>query len=229
MVGAALAPIAQGRDLADFRAAMVRARSARPTLGVVRTNRLVPFVVLIGLPLGGCKRGCVQLPTGGAEDGSSSLGLEGTDCSDGLARCVDDRVEVSRLAHLPHPCGSTPEGRGACACPWDAVARCDTGCAAAGLVALAEPDVASRQLCRPAAILSRPAFPADATPRICAGAAVVCVDGIVRICDEGGRPERLLAVCLHGCDPGIAIDHGEGVIADGFSAILCRRDHAERR
>ena len=155
--------------------------------------------------------------------------LEGTDCSDGLARCVDNRVEVSRLAHLPHPCGGTAEGRGACACPWDFVATCETGCAASGLVAAAGPDVAIRQLCRPDANIVRPSFPGDAAPRICAGPGLMCADGAVRVCDQAGRPERVLGICLHGCEPGIAIDHGEWAIDNGLPLILCRRDHAERR
>lgn len=162
--------------------------------------------------------------------------LAGTDCSDGLVRCVEGRVEASRLAHLPHPCGSLKEGRNECACPWDTVATCGQGCAVEGLVAIADPDAGGRQLCRvePAAFgaVIRPPLPGDpgiVSPRICNDVGVDCIEGSVRSCSGAGTPEQVLAVCVHGCDPGIAIDHGERMIGDGAAAILCRRAHAERR
>ncbi len=188
--------------------------------------------LVLGFALGvaGCERGCARsgltTPDAGAAD------LMGTDCSDGLVRCVEDRVEASRLAHLPHPCGSLAEGRGACVCPWDTVARCPAGCAAPGLIAVGDADAGARQLCRPDANVARPVLPGDPvarSPAICREASVVCRDDVVRICDEAGRPERLVGVCLHGCEAGIGIDHGETAIDDGVAAILCRRDHAERR
>lgn len=188
------------------------------------------LVLALALGISGCGRGCAKAGRGAPDAGA--LDLMGTDCSDGLVRCVEDRVEVSRLAHLPHPCGSLTEGRGACVCPWDTVARCPSGCAAPGLVALGDADAGSRQLCRPDAIVARPVLPGDqvaGSPRICGDSSVACRDGVVRICDEPGRPERLVAVCLDGCEAGIGIDHGESVIDDGVAAILCRRDHAERR
>lgn len=192
-------------------------------------SRLV--LVTAGLVLGGCDRGCLPI-SGRATPDAGEVALMGTDCSDGLVRCVEDRVEVSRLAHLPHPCGSLTEARGACACPWDTVARCPNGCAAQGLVAVGDADAGARQLCRPSSSVMRPLLPGDpaaSSPRICGEASVACRDDVVRVCDEPGRAERLVAVCLHGCEPGIGIDHGESAIDDGVAAILCRRDHAERR
>lgn len=149
---------------------------------------------------------------------------------------MEGRVEASRLAHLPHPCGSLKEGRNACACPWDTVANCGHGCAVEGLVATGEPDAGARQLCRvdPAAFgaVVRPPLPGDpgiASPRICADVGVACIEGSVRRCGGAGTPEQVLAVCVLGCDPGIGIDHGERMIGDGAAEILCRRAHAERR
>lgn len=196
----------------------------------VRRLRSALLVLVLALGAGGCERGCAG--RGRATRDAGGFDLAGTDCSDGLVRCVEDRVEVSRLAHLPHPCGSITEGRAACVCPWDTVGRCPNGCAAPGLVAVGGADAGVRQLCRPDAIVARPVLPTDpaaATPRICGEPSVACRDGVVRVCEEPGRPERLVAVCLLGCEAGIAVDHGETVIDDGVAAILCRRDHAERR
>lgn len=129
------------------------------------------------------------------------------------------------------------EGRNECACPWDLVTICgEPGCAVEGIVAIADPDAGARQLCgvSPAAFgaVARPPLPGDpglVSPRICNDVGVACIDGSVRSCDGAGSPEQVLSVCLHGCDPGIGIDHGERMIGDGAAAILCRRAHAERR
>ena len=54
-------------------------------------------IVLSIFALAGCERGC--LARRAAERTSSPpIDLSGTDCPDGLARCVDGRVEISRLA-----------------------------------------------------------------------------------------------------------------------------------
>lgn len=215
---------------------------------VMGSNRSTARAVLIGLVLVGCDRSCARTGReapggGGATPGGSSRGagfdLSGTDCSDGLVRCVEGRVEASRLAHLPHPCGSLKEGKNECACPWDTVANCASGCADEGLVAIGDADAGTRQLCRvePAAgggigAIARPPLPGDPgllAPRICSDVGVACTDGMVRSCDGAGAPEQVSAFCVHGCEPGIAIDHGERMIGDGAAAILCRRAHAERR
>lgn len=198
------------------------------------TGTLIAAVLLLGCERG-CDGGCGPgLGRGAPNGGGYDLG--GTDCSDGLVRCVEGRVEASRLAHLPHPCGSMKEGKSECVCPWDTVATCGKGCAVEGLVAIGDRDAGSRQLCglEPAALgdVARPALPGDPallSPRICSDVGVVCSEGAVRICGGAGTPEQVVSVCLHGCDPGIGIDHGERMIGDGAAAILCRRPHAERR
>lgn len=199
-------------------------------MGRARSTTIVLLAAALAL---GCERSCLGPRREAPESGGASLG--GTDCSDGLARCVEGRVEASRLAHLPHPCGSMKEGRNECVCPWETVGICASGCAAEGVVAIADADAGVRQLCRaPAALgaIARPPLPGDPVflaPRICNDVFVACIEGAVRRCDGAGSPEQVFAVCLHGCDPGIAIDHGESVIGDGAAAILCRRAHAERR
>jgi hypothetical protein len=128
------------------------------------------------------------------------------------------------------------EGRNECVCPWDSVIHCASGCAVEGIVAIGDADAGAGQLCRveaaAASAIYRPPLPGDPAlldPRICNDARVACIEGSVRSCDGAGHPEQVLAVCLLGCDPGIAIDHGESMIGDGAAAILCRRPHAERR
>ena len=191
-------------------------------------------IVSTALVCAACDRGCGGLRREAPVSGSASL--SGTDCSDGLVRCVDGRVEASRLAHLPHPCGSMKEGRNECVCPWDSVGNCAFGCAVEGLVAFGDADAGATRLCRvdPAATgaIARPPLPGDPAfiaPRICSDVGVTCIEGSVRSCDGAGAPEQVLAVCHHGCDPGIAIDHGERTIGTGVAEILCRRAHAERR
>jgi hypothetical protein len=204
---------------------------------VMESPRSTAGLLLVGVLVFGCEGGCER---GCERRNAPSVGgatLAGTDCSDGLVRCVEGQVETSRLAHLPHPCGSMKEGkRSECVCPWDIVARCEKGCVAEGLVAIGDPDAGSRQLCRvdetALGTVLRPPLPGDpglVTPRICNDVGVDCIDGSVRRCDGAGAPEQILSVCLHGCEPGIAIDHGERMIGDGAAEILCRRAHAERR
>jgi hypothetical protein len=212
--------------------------------------RLTASVALLFV-LGGCERGCLSRwiaergapPSPGGATASPDRGLElaGTDCSDGLLRCVGGRIEASRLAHLPHPCGADRSGeahRAACACPWDPLGRCASGCAVDGLEVLGAPsDAGAAQLCRPDAPVARPLLPDDPAPtEVCAGRSVACVDGIVRTCEAAGRVTRPLAVCLHGCAMAVAIDStgdtadpGAAARPDGLVAILCQRDQAERR
>lgn len=192
--------------------------------------------MFVFLSLAGCEKGCLS---GWARDhgvggalprASNEVSLDGTDCSDGLARCVSGRVETSRAAHLPHPC-TTPEGR-TCACPWGAGSSCDAGCVEERLEVVAPADVAEVQLCRPAAPVVRPVLPGE--PRgagICDAAGVTCVDGRLRACDAPGKPVRVVAACVHGCEPriGLSSEHGDPATLDGAAAILCARLHAERR
>ena len=210
-----------------------------------------PIALLaLALAVAGCERGCLgrwlgeRGVGGGAPEGSGgaaprgktrSLDLAGTDCSDGLLRCRDGRVEASRMAHLPHPCGAEKSGerQPACECPWDVVATCPSGCASEELEAIGAPtDAGTAQLCRPDGPGARPVLPGDPVPNeICASDGVACVDGIVRICAAPGQPMRALATCLFGCQPhvGIDIEPGETKNPDGLVSILCQRGQPERR
>jgi hypothetical protein len=173
----------------------------------------------------------------GARPGQAQpFDLSGSDCSDGLLRCIDGRVEASRTAHLPHPCGGAKRGeRPACECPWEAFAPCPSGCALEGFEVIGSPsDAGAAQLCRASQPVARPILPGDAIPtEVCSTEGVACVDGIVRTCEARGQTVRAVAVCLHGCQPYVGIDDqgdpGASKNLDGVVAILCRRDDAERR
>jgi hypothetical protein len=234
---------------------------------------LLPLALLFSLSA--CQRGCLSTwltsrgfgsrPGGSLTDArAAGFDLGGTDCSDGLARCVAGRVEISRAAHLPYPCvdpGTSPEHHtAACECPWEEIAKCTSGCALEGFTALATEDAAD-QLCRPLLPVARPITPADPPGGVCADEGVACVDGFIRSCEGPSRPVRLLAACLEGCDARIGVpsgdvddppkagvaplrgiddvdevdtEHALGSIGSPahpseLSAILCRRNHAERQ
>jgi len=191
-------------------------------------------MAFLAVTLGGCERGCLArrlADVGGVSPAASGgAALTGTDCSGGLLRCVDGRVEASRTAHLPHPCGGIGEGK-SCTCPWDVVGHC--ACALDGLEAASTPtDAGIAQLCRPRESVARPVLPTDGLDvDVCTTDGVGCVAGVVRAC-ETGRPARALAVCLRGCQTVVGVESptdGEAVDLDGVVAILCRRDDAERR
>lgn len=214
-----------------------------------RPSRTLTAVVLLplALSLSACERGCLArrfddrsiAPTVGGEgprgsarpDGAPSFDLEGTDCSDGLARCVDGEVEVSVAAHVPHPCSSPGEKPGGgCECPWQRVGRCETACVKDGLEVLATAEVARVQLCAAPEPLLRPLLPNELTSvSICAEEGVSCIDGVVRACAQRGQPVRLIAGCAAGCASGVGVDVEDVGPSDGRAAILCRRAHAERR
>lgn len=171
------------------------------------------------------------LPTGRAADPPGDL--TGTDCSPGLARCVAGAVEVSLVARLPFPCDEArggPEGRiGRCTCPWVATVRCPAGCVDEDVVVAAPADVAARQLCASDGPAAWSLGVADAGAS-CGEDGVLCQDGQVLRCDRAGQPGVVLAACRYGCAPAVTIEqHGESMISDGPSAILCRRGPAERR
>lgn len=197
----------------------------------VAFGRLVVLAALVSFV--GCERGCLSswlvergVGTGGGGAPSDVLGLEGTDCSGGLARCEDGVVMASRTARVPASCaeGIAPEDREqACACPWEVALRCETGCAVPGLVAAVSVSDAA-QLCRPRSPVLRDIAPGDPTSAaICAEPGLDCVDGVVRACEAAGRPARLLGACIHGCAVRVAVDPGDWAIADGAAVILCRR------
>ncbi len=184
-----------------------------------------------GAPPEGSGRTAPHAPRPGMAPGDPRMDLFGTDCSDGLLRCVDGRIEASRAAWLPDPCGSPGQEKGgACVCPWDPIGRCPNGCVADGLEVVATPDAGAAQLCRPDAPIARPLLPGEGGPaEICASGGYACVDRIVRHCERPGQPVRMLGLCLFGCQQGIAVESGETLNPDGLVAILCRRDDAERR
>jgi hypothetical protein len=225
-------------------------------------------VLLFVLPLLlGCERGCLSRwlaergmgpppPTTSRSGPPPGIDLGGSDCSDGLLRCVEGRVEASRTAHLPSECGGAkpgPQGESprACVCPFDVIGSCASGCAAEGLEVVGAPTEAGvAQLCQADAPVARPLTPgevADSAPAICAAEGVACVDGIVRICDHAGQSARPIAKCFGACQTAVAIDdatvlttHGSFGAAnppdpgaarnpDGFVSILCMHGHAERR
>jgi hypothetical protein len=197
--------------------------------------------------LAGCDRcsGCASISGSRGATApltTSAAALAGTDCSGGLLRCVDGRVEASQTAHLPHPCAGPPESK-ACVCPWEPVGTCGA-CAVDGLEVIgAATDAAIAQLCRPSEIVARPIANGDlAEADICLTDGVSCVTGVIRTC-ETGRPARPLAVCRLGCQTEVGVPtsswggedrvdgltDGESKDLDGVVAILCKRDHAERR
>lgn len=189
----------------------------------------------------GCDRGCLARVTGRGEpppDPGGVTALDGTDCSDGLARCVEGRLELARAAHLPYPCGKPGEATRVCACPWETVDRCRNGCALDGTTVFAEGDagVVLTQLCRPDEVVARPVNAADPPAAgVCNTEGWACVNGVVRACAGAGMPIQPLAVCIHGCEAATGLPEGEspplveGKSVDGATAILCRRTHAERR
>jgi len=197
-------------------------------------------VLVLALALAGCEKGCLATwfrdhGVGGSGPGGSGgeaprFDLGGTDCSDGLARCVGGRVEISRAAHLPHPC-TTREGK-ACTCPWEPGPTCATGCASEGTEIVASVELATLQLCRPDAPVVRPYLPGDPpVSGVCDAAGFTCIDGVLRACEAATKSIAAAGVCLHGCEPrvGLPSDHGDPTTLDGAAAILCARLHAERR
>jgi len=220
----------------------------------MRRRLQIVALVASALAVAGCERGFRSCgssigmapdPTGGgaAPRGSSGSGpsafdLGGTDCSDGLARCVAGHVEVSIAAHLPHPCSagekSRPNAGGPCVCPWRSASasRCARGCAKEGVEIVADEAVAVAQLCAadPSPPIVRPLLATELTTvTICSDEAVTCEGGVVISCQARGQPARRLAACVEGCASGVAVDPGEDLTSDGAISILCRRAHAERR
>jgi len=196
--------------------------------------------------LSACERGCLmrwfedrsaspglgtEAPRGSVtRDGAPSFELGGTDCSDGLARCVGGRVETSVAGHVPYPCTAPRERPGSCECAWSPVATCQIGCVKDGIEVVAAAEVARDQLCASPDATLRPLLPSElANVVICSEDGSSCVDDVVRACTARGQPARLLGACAHGCATGIGVEPGDLLTGDGPAAILCRRAHAERR
>lgn len=124
---------------------------------------------------------------------AESLGL--VDCPPGLARCVGSVVELSQAFRHPEPCTGPAER---CACPWEILGRCESGCVADDLEVPILADRATRQLCSPSPAEPPAAYP----PPLRIPTLEVCGDERYR-CD-GGRvvecgPPRLIAICNRGC------------------------------
>lgn len=204
------------------------------------------MIVTLALGVSACERGCLSTwladrsgspgiggegPRGSRDRDAAgrTFDLGGTDCSDGLARCVDGRVETSVAGHVPYPCTAGEKG-GACECAWHPEARCEAGCVKEGVEVVATAEIARVQLCAPTEPALRPLLPAEsASVSICADESASCADAIVRACAGPGQPARLVGACVSGCAAGIGVEPGDLLTADGAAAILCRRAHAERR
>jgi hypothetical protein len=130
-----------------------------------------------------------------------SLAMNVVDCPDGLARCSDGRVEVTRLATIPQPCRGP---QSACGCPWAYVAECDRGCVADGLEVVMDRARAPVQLC---------ADGADGADR---------AHAVIAAAEEGERGERA-GVGLVECDEGeLYRCVGDGVVDCARRAVVAR-------
>lgn len=88
----------------------------------------------------------------------------------------------------------TPEG---CACPWDAIAKCDYGCVEEGVAFELSGDAGPPQLCKPehvADVVAAGEVMLDAGEIACEMEGYRCADGVVSSC---ASPEA--ARCVHGC------------------------------
>jgi hypothetical protein len=179
--------------------------------------------LLLALALGGCERGCARSwfeQHGVSEQGIAPPGapmINAIDCTDGLARCVEGVVEVSRVATIPQPCNGKS---GPCECPWERAGDCDLGCVADGATLVVDREKALAQLCA-----ARP----DAGPRVRpALQAAECDEDVLYRCAGGAvvscEQHSVVALCERGCateggDIGIDV-HVDRV---GAFAILCSR------
>jgi len=175
----------------------------------------------------GCGRGCgavLRSWVGGREPERSgtaaAAGIGRADCPDGLARCEQGVVSVSRLATIPVPCHGPPA---ACTCPWERAASCPGACAADSVEVVMEKDRAAAQLCAPAVaappyVLQSPAAVAGAPP--CQeGSRFECSAGSIVECASGSFVGR----CLKGCERDGASADDDRVDRVAAFAILCSR------
>jgi hypothetical protein len=187
-------------------------------------GRGVVAALFFALAAPGCDKGCGNARVGVREVrnlGAKALGdlpIAGTDCPDGLARCEQGVISVSRLATIPAPCSGPPE---TCRCPWDRIVDCPNGCAADGVEVVMERGAAA-QLCAlrggvlpavPSQVPIPAPAPCDEGDRFeCRGNAVVeCAGNLV------------IGTCLRGCQrEGGAIDDDRASRVAAF-AILCSR------
>lgn len=171
-----------------------------------------------------CKQGCGagrDEPTSleGLRSGGS-LPLRAVDCPDGLARCEEGTVVVSRLATIPQPCAGPFEH---CACPWDKVGDCPHGCAADTVELVMEAARAKTQLCAPGPDTGAFALPVTSGPPPIAtceeGERYRCSEGVIADCAAGAAVSR----CMMGCvSEGASVD-SDDVRREAAFAILCSR------
>jgi hypothetical protein len=192
------------------------------------------LLLLLAVAGSGCKRGALAewLGRNGAAAASSATPvqlLQGTDCPDGLARCVGGSVEVSRVKRVPRPCPATfkPED---CVCPWEEIEACTLGCAAEGAEVVVDPARAVAQLCAPdpAHPVARPAPGAVAPRGVCDAAGYRCVASLVVVCadsasGDGGLDAHVVGACIHGCfQEGELLGEEEAELG-AATRILCAR------
>lgn len=191
-------------------------------------TRALVFGLSLALACAGCERGCLSswlADRGAGPSGASSTGAawSGVDCPDGLARCADGVVEVSKFARVPSPCTGSPER---CACPWVREGTCPGRCSAEHVQRVVPKADAVAQLCAPtldAATPYRPALPGTVPPAGgCEGERYRCAGGVVVSCGTGGEARRAVAVCSRGC-----VTEGDEIEDDvsdlAAAELLCRR------
>ncbi len=141
------------------------------------------------------------------------------DCPDGLARCIDGTVEVSRLGERTRPCRG-PER--SCECPWEPLDRCGRRCVAEGIEVVMDRGRALVQLCE---------GDADAGPvqSEAAPSLAMCDEEQLYRCRASAIVDclahRTVLSCPRGCvADGASIDDADGPVArEAAFAILCSR------
>ena len=174
--------------------------------------------------LGACERGCRGVGERGMGFSPSVTAVlpgPAMDCPDGLARCEDGTVSVSRLATVAMPCRGPAS---ACSCPWESLEDCPGRCAADGVEIVVERARAVGQLCAPGAdagILVVPPGPApDANDVLCEeGQRYLCAGGRVVDCASSEPVGR----CVRGCFAEGTSIGDDGVNREAAFAILCSR------
>ena len=157
------------------------------------TRSFLPFA--FALALSGCERGCLstwweshtkpQPVITGSQPG------EHPGCVSGFTRCMNGGIQASRDAPNVK---CTPEG---CACPWNAVGKCDHGCVEEGVAFELPEDAGAAQLCAPehaADVVADGEIAMDAGEIACEMEGYRCSEGIVSSC---AAPKA--ARCVHGC------------------------------
>ncbi len=173
--------------------------------------------------LASCDRGCEGLVArglGASPSATAALPRPVVDCPDGLARCEEGTVSVSRLATLPVPCQGPAS---ACSCPWEAVEACPEGCVADGVEVVAPRALAATQLCAPgrdAGAVAAPLTLPDAGESLCdEGDRYLCAGGRVVECAS----RSVVGWCLRGCFAERTSIDDDGVSREAAFAILCSR------